>query len=167
MRPRTRPMHALATVAFALVAGCSSVAPVPDPSVESSVPADFAFIRDEIRAFPPGQVRQAEEQLRAIAEATGVYGVVVATDRLDDPPEVIGPIVEEVGELGGRALVAICTPDDCELRQARGFSAELQDAAVAVAPEPVPAGQRGGGGPRGLRAWIEYVAAVAGWQPAP
>lgn len=163
-------MHRLATLAaIGVLTGCSSVGPVPDASMVSSVPSDFAFIRDEIRAFPPGQARQAEEQLRAIAEATGVYGVVVATERLHDPPEVIGPIVEEVGEAGGAALVGICTPDDCGLRQATGFSAELEEAAVAVAPEPEPEPglQRDGGGPRGLRTWLEYVAAVAGWQPAP
>ena len=147
------------TVAVGLaLAACATVAPPPP----SEVPDEFVFVRDEAGLLPPGQVRRAEEQLRAMAERTGVYGVVVSAHEIPDPPRVAGPIVDEISALGGEAMVGFCTEEACDLSAAAAYSPTLENdlSAVAQAPEPVP---RGGGAPgaRGLRAWIELVGAVS------
>lgn len=141
---------------LALVA-CTTVVPV-----QFEVPDDFVFVRDEAGILPADQVRQAEEQLRAMAERSGVYGVVISADEILDPPQVAGPIVDEVNGLGGEAIIGFCTPEACDLTAAAAYSATLEDdlSAVARAPEPAP-GQGVAQGSRGLRAWIELVGTVS------
>jgi hypothetical protein len=139
------------------LAACTTVAPL-----QPGVPNDFVFVRDEAGILPADQVRQAEEQLRAIAERTGVYGVVISADEIPDPPRVAGPIIDEISGLGGEALVGFCTPEACDLTAAAAYSVTIEDdlSAVAPAPEPAP-GQGVAQGSRGLRAWIELVGTVS------
>ena len=148
----------------ALLAACSGMPNPHSPGAPSfHVPAGFVFVRDEAGLFPPGQVRQAEDDLRSQAERSGVFGVVVTAVDPADPPEVFRPIVAEIHELGGEALIAICTPDACDLTNATAFSDSLADDLEEVAPAPEPApGQEIPVNPRNdLRRWRELVGAIA------
>ncbi len=139
------------------LAACATVVPL-----HHEVPDDFVFVRDEAGILPADQVRQAEEQLRAMADRSGVYGVVISAEEILNPPQVAGPIMDEVSGLGGEALIGFCTPEACDLTAAAAYSATLEDdlSVVARAPEPVP-GQGVAPGSRGLRAWIELVGTVS------
>ncbi|MGI9019548.1 MAG: hypothetical protein ACR2G3_02410 [Solirubrobacterales bacterium] len=146
---------------MALVA-CGQDREAPEPFREA-VPAGFTFVRDPVGMFPPGLRKHAEEELRAMARATGVYGVVVAATEVPDPPVVVRPIFEEVAGAGGQLLLAFCTPDACDLRSASSVSEALSSRVEAVAPEAEPVvGNANADANRNLGRWVEFVAAVAG-----
>lgn len=152
-----------AVVMLVLVAaGSSACRADPVESPRPSLPQPFVFVRDDIDVFPPGQRTKAEDELRAIAEKTGVHGVVVTADEIPDPPVVLRPIFEEVAGRGGQLLVGFCTRDACDLRSARAVSETLQGAVDSVAPTQEPAvGNRRISPTRSLQAWVDFVAAVA------
>jgi hypothetical protein len=147
----------LMAVVAAMLVSCEAA------STDAAVPAGFQFVRDSADLFPPGQRRQADEALRSMAERTGVFGVVVASDQVEDPDAVAGPILAEIEELGGDGLIGICTPDDCDLTAADAYSDSLADVVTTVAPAPEPApGQGIDVNPRNdLRRWREFVGAVS------
>jgi hypothetical protein len=165
-RPESGVTMRIGLLAFlvAVLASCGSDPSLDGPAGASfQVPADFVFVRDSVGLFPPGQVRQAEEDLRFQAERSGVFGVVITAERADDPPTIFRPIVAEIQELGGEALIAICTPDACDLTGATAYSESLADRIEQVAPDPEPApGQGIPANPRNeLRRWRELVGTIA------
>jgi hypothetical protein len=137
-----------------------------DPSLGGRAGAsveDFVFVRDTAGLFPPGQVRQAEDDLRFQAERSGVFGVVITAEEADDESALAEPVIADVEELGGAAMVAVCTPDDCDLTVPTAFSDVVADHldGVAAAPEPAP-GQGNPTNPRSeLRRWRELVGTIA------
>jgi hypothetical protein len=159
MRPAAQLM---CIILAAIVTGCGGLGPMPTPAA-FAVPASFVFVRDTAGLLPPGQVRQTEELLRSIASSSGVCGVVVPAEAVDDAAAVADRIVEEVATFGGEAAVGLCTPEDCAL-QGGVVSPGLREANSMVAPAPEPApGQGLPQGSRGLRAWLEFVGALATW----
>jgi hypothetical protein len=130
------------------------------------VPSDFTFIRDEAGVFNDAEQAQAEAQLRAIAERSGIYGVVLTARDFPDDSSVVSPVVDEVLARGGEALVALCSPGDCDLSMARGASAGMLEVATQVAPAPEPAPEGNLPDPPGsLREWVEFVGAVSTLEP--
>ena len=149
---------ALAAIVVAGVGGCGEAPPTIDAeSVDS-----FSFVRDEADLLSPGQQRRAERELREIADRTGVFGVLVTAggDEAIDPPQIYRPIVAEVEGLGGEALITICTPEACGPDAGTAHSDGLEGAVEIVGAESNPPGQ-GRNLNRGIREWMEYVAAVA------
>jgi hypothetical protein len=132
-------------------------------AASANVPPDFIFVRDGADLFPPGQVRQAEAALRSMATSSNIYGVVVAQDHIDDPSAVAASVLEDIAALDGVGMVAICTPDACDLTTATAVSPGLADAVDQVAPAPDPAPGEGLAAARrdDLRRWRELVGAVS------
>jgi len=152
-------MRVLVSLLGLSLVACGTLVPLEDDA--HPISEGFVFIRDEAGLLPPGQVRQTEELLRSMAERTGVFGVVVSAEAIDDPTGAANAIVESVVAAGGEALIGFCTPDDCALQTASAVSDGIKDAASMVAPAPEPApGQGVPRGARGLRAWVEFVGAV-------
>jgi hypothetical protein len=137
--------------------------------IDPAAIANFEFIRDDVGLLPTAERERVEEQLRDIAERTGVFGVVVtAGPRVPvDPPVLFRPVIEEVVDLGGQALVNICTPDACGFDGSTAHTDALADAVSGTAPAPEPApGQGLPGNPAfDLRRWVEYVGAIATFEP--
>jgi hypothetical protein len=128
-----------------------------------AVPADFVFVRDTARLFPPGQVRQAEDDLRFQAERSGVFGVVITVEEANDESALAEPVIADVEALGGAAMVAVCTPGDCDLTVPTAFSDVVAGDldGVAAGPEPAP-GQGNPTNPRNeLPRWRELVGTIA------
>lgn len=149
---------ALTAMLVAGAGGCGDAA----PSIDAEPVDAFSFVRDDADLLSPGQHRRAERELREIANRTGVFGVLVtaAANEPIDPPQIYGPIVAEVEALGGEALITICTPEACGLDAGTAHSDGLDDAVQMVGAEPNPPGP-GRNLNRGIREWLEYVAAVA------
>jgi len=133
------------------------------PAASFPVPPGFVFVRDNADRFPLGERRQAEESLGFMAARTGVYGVVVTAEEVEDPSQVAGPILSEIEALGGEGLIGICTPTACDLTAATAYSDSLADVLARVAPVPdaapgqgIPVARRDD-----LRRWRELVGAVS------
>ena len=151
----------LIVVGAAVLVSCDA-RPV-GPAASFAVPARFVFVRDSADRFPAREQQQADESLRWMAERTGVYGVVVAADEVDDSSAVAGPILAEVEALGGEGLIGICTPAACDLTAPTAYSDSLADVIDRVAPVPDAApGQGIPIEPRDdLTRWRELVGAVS------
>jgi hypothetical protein len=154
----------LLALLLAVLASCGG-----DPSLDGraspsfEVPDDFVFVRDTAGLFPPGHVRQAEDDLRFQAERSGVFGLVITAEQADDDSALAESVIADVEELGGAAMVAVCTPDDCDLTVPTASSDEVADHLddVAAAPEPA-SGQGNPTNPRNeLRRWRELVGTIA------
>jgi hypothetical protein len=151
-------MRIVAGAAALLLSGCTLFAP---RAAGTAIPADFAFIRDPDGLLAAEGVEGAQARLREIAERSGVFGIVIAAARTDEipPPE---PILDEVATLGGEAVVGFCTPEACQLQAADVASVAMGELLRRVAPAPAPApGQGIPPGAVGLRAWLEFIGAVA------
>lgn len=167
---RGRAVATLLAVAL-LGAGCGLSLPTPTPAVriDPAALAAFQFIRDDAGLLSPAERERAEEQLRDIAGGTGVFGVVITVGRgvPVDPPVLFRPVIEEVLGIGGEALVNICTPEACGLNASAAHTNALAEAVSMTAPAPEPA--PGQGLPVNpsfeLRRWVEYVGAVATFEP--
>jgi hypothetical protein len=150
-----------------LTAGCSLLAPEPTASsvIDPMALSRFVFIRDELGLLPDDEQAQAEEQLRAIAGRSGVFGIVITltADEAQEPTFLFPPIYRPVLALGGEALIAICTPQSCRFDSPSASTDGLADAIAMVAPAPEPApGQGLPADPDfALHRWVEYVGAVA------
>ena len=129
----------------------------------ANVPADFVFVRDGADLFPPGQVRQAEDALRSTAVRSNIYGVVITLDHIDDPSAVAVSVLEDIAALDGDGMVAVCTPEACDLTAATAVSPGLADAVdqVAAAPDPAPGQGLAPARRDDLRRWRELVGAVS------
>jgi hypothetical protein len=149
---------ALTAVLVGGAGGCGDSMPSIDPA---SVDA-FSFVRDEADLLSQGQHRHAERELREIAQETGVFGVLVTAGAGEaiDPPEVYRPIVDEVTAVGGEALITICSSESCGPSAGGAHTDGLNDAVERVGADPAPPGQ-GRNVNRGIRDWLDYVAAVA------
>ena len=161
-----------AVLAVALLgAGCGLPPPAPTPAVriDPAALATFQFIRDEAGLLSPEEEEGAEEQLRDIAGRSGVFGVVITVGRgvPVDPPVLFRPVIEEVLAIGGEALVNICTPEACGLDASTAHTDALAEAVSMVAPAPEPAPGQGLPVNPGLELsrWVEYVGAVATFEP--
>jgi hypothetical protein len=148
-------------LAAAIPSSCSAVQ--IDASASANVPPGFDFVATGAGLFPPGQRRQAEDALRSMAVRTNVYGVVVAADEIEDPAVVTDAILSGIAALDGEGLVAVCTPDACNLTVATAFSPGLADAIEQVASAPDAARGQGLAPARrdDLRRWRELVGAVS------
>jgi hypothetical protein len=151
----------LISVAAALLVSCSAGEIGAAPT--ANVPADFVFVRDGARLFPPGQLRQAEDALREIATTSFVFGVVVAAERIDDPSAAAEQVLAEIAALDAEGMVAVCTPDACDLTAATAVSPGLADAVdqIASAPDPAPGQGLTPARRDDLRRWRELVGAVS------
>lgn len=151
-------MRIVAALAALLLSACTLVPP-QTPGI--AIPLDFAFIRDPEGVLAAEDVERAQARLREIAERSGIFGVVVAAPRVDEipPPE---PMLGEVASLGGEAVIGFCTPEACNLQGADAASVAMGELLRRVAPAPEPApGQGVPPNAVGLRAWIEFIGAVA------
>jgi hypothetical protein len=173
MLPRSRYRRVvplcLAAVCL-LTAACGLLVPTRQPSVIDPIAlARFVFIRDELGLLPDDEQARAEEQLRSIAMRSGVFGIVITltADEAREPTFLFPPIYRPVLDLGGEALIAICTPQSCRFDSPSAATDGLAGAITGVAPAPEPA--PGQGLPPDpdfdLRRWVEYVGAVATWEP--
>jgi hypothetical protein len=165
-RQSHRHLAAIVPLLAIILAGCGADPRPPVPSIPEDARAHFRFVRDDAGILPAGQRRQAEERLSEIAEATGVYGVVVTAgeNAAVDPPRIFTPIIEEVGRLHGEAIVMICTPASCGRDASTARTEGLEVAAERLGDVAGP----NTGRPnliRALWAWIEYVAALAAAAP--
>ena len=172
MTPRRTPTGAGVLLALAVLAtGCGQRLPTATPAIriDPAALAAFDFVRDDAELLPAEAREWAEEQLRDIAGRTGVFGVVItaAPGVPVDPPVLFRPVMDEVVGIGGEALVNVCTPHACGLDGATANTDALAEAVSMVAPAPEPAPGQGLPGNPGfqLRRWIEYVGAVATFDP--
>jgi len=151
-------------LAGAVIGGCT----LDDPLARHRVPEGFEFVRDEADLFPDDEEAVAERQLREIARTFGVFGVVTSADAIDETDAATQEILAAVLDAEGMFLVARCTPADCDLTSADVVSAPIQQVAANIVPAPEPAGCGGGAAPPdSLRAWVEFVGAVAGATATP
>jgi hypothetical protein len=151
----------LILAAFVLVlAGCALL---PSPaSPVGSIPPGFTFIRDAAGLLPAPERGRAERQLAEIAASNGLIGAVVTGRDTALVETAASDVIAEASDLGIPAVVAFCTPDLCDLSIPDVFSPELADAILQVVPAPEPApGQGLPPAGEGLRAWVEYVGALA------
>ena len=153
----------LLAVASLALAGCGALVPGATPApTRWTVPAGFTFVRDGAGVLLPGERADAEEQLRSYATERGVFGIVVTGDAARDEEAAGRQIMAEVSRLRGETLIAFCPRQPCDLSVPGTFSPGLADAVGRVAPAPAPAPGQGVPPPeRGLRAWVEYVGALA------
>ena len=141
----------------ALLGGCSSL--VAGPSASARIPADFALVVDRHGILEADTVAQANQQLRQIAERTGVFGLV---DTGAGPSSPSGERIASVTALGGSWLWARCTEArQCEIEEPWAWSDDLDEimGRVARVPEPAP-GQGVPPASTDLAAWVEWVGAV-------
>jgi hypothetical protein len=137
--------------------------------IDPAALAAFHFIRDDAGLLSAAESETAEEQLRDIAARTGVFGVVITVGRgvPVDPPVLFRPVIEEVLGIGGEAVVNICTLEACGIDASTAHTDALAEAVsmVAAAPEPAPGRGLPVNSSFELRRWVEYVGAVATFEP--
>jgi hypothetical protein len=155
-------------LALALAGSVVTACTIDDPLARHRVPEGFEFVRDEAGVFPDDEEATAEGQLWDIARNLGVFGVVTSGDGLDNGDAALREILASVGDAEGAGLVAHCTPDDCDLTLANRMTPDLEAIAAGIVPAPEPVGGNpDAAAPDSLRAWVEFVGAVAGATASP